>query len=748
MGKYASDTPDVLNRLCAAPLLFSKKLSNNSAFSALQRSLCITLPAILLGAFALLIKYPPFVQTGTGHNFHFGQDVEVVLDAVINATFGIASLIVIVSYAYIYTNSVNSQKRRPVAHPLLTILVALTSFFILIAQADSSQLLASLSISQGLPTALFVAVASTGLFIFLCRKNLFRFQTRALSNEAMLGDIYGVLPAALTTLIVFAGLKGVLLTIGSEHVTAELQAQLNGMVGNIDNSLWGGLKYVLLSQVLWLFGVHGRNMLNGVSDLQLIPAADENIAHVAAGLPPTNIITSQVFDLVHVGGSGATLGMIIAMLVFSKLTVVKRFALLALIPALFNVNEPIIYGIPIVLNPLYALPFLLAPLVNTGVLYGAMLLEWMPFTSYGVAWTTPPILNAYAVTGSFSGAGVQAVCLVLSVLIYAPFVRLTDTVSTLTIRESLTDLLRFSTGTETPSTPTKLLQRNGVVGRVARALAIDLEAVLDKRQGLHLEYQPQINACDGSVCGVEALLRWNHPIYGYIAPPVIIQLAEDMEIMPQLGEHILDLACRTRADWTGFVAADFKMSVNVTPSQVLQHDFADEVKQTLARYALDPSAVELEITESTVLLPDDKVFEAIENLRAVGVRFALDDFGMGHTSLRYMQAFPIDTVKIDRSLTRSCHGEINGHILKSIFDLSASLGFATVVEGIETEEEKAWFSQSGCTSFQGYLFSRPLEADDFVAFYIENAQLHAPLTAALDAMKKTKAPARRAQSVA
>jgi cellobiose PTS system EIIC component len=258
-------------------------------------------------------------------------------------------------------------------------------------------------------------------------------------------------------------------------------------------------------------------------------------------------------------------------------------------------------------------------------------------------------------------------------------------------------------------------------GRFASALAIDLGEALGSADRIYLQYQPQVCIDERRVFGVEALLRWEHEVYGLIPPSVTVALAEDIGIINRLGEHVLRLACRQRAAWGEAVAADLIVSVNVSPRQLQELDFDRTVLRILAEEGLKPSLLELEITESTSLTPAVQALGALLRLRRAGVRIALDDFGMGHTSLHYLRELPLDTLKIDRSLTFTSQGDLNEHVIRSIVALSHTLGLRAVVEGIEQPEQLPRFIDLGCGRFQGYLFSRPLGSGPCLDYIRANA---------------------------
>ena len=475
--------------------------------------------------------------------------------------------------------------------------------------------------------------------------------------------------------------------------------------------------YVAMTQVLWLFGAHGPAVLNMVQQDLLIPATIANNVAVASGQAPEFVFTSSFFDVfTRIGGSGSTLSLIVALLLFSRSGGTKKFALVAIAPALCNVNEPILLGIPLVLNPIYAIPFIVTPIVQTVIAYVATILDWMPHTSFNTMWTTPALVSGYAVTGSVSGSVVQLVNIVAGVAAFAPFVVLADKRSYLNSQNVISRLLDIAENPDHSARAARYVNLSGEPGRMALALANDLEAAFQRPGEIFLDYQPQIDGRRGEITGVEALLRWQHPHYGLIAPPITVALAEDIGMINALGHHVLTLACRQRMEWRDRIPDQVRMAVNASPRQIQNGQFAREVISALEQTGLPPELLEIEITETSVLTPSDQTIETLETLHQLGVRIALDDFGMGHTSLYYLREFPIDTVKIDRSLTIHDNGQVNEQIVQSIVDLSAKMQFEIVVEGIEQEQQFLRFRNIGCEVFQGYLFSRPLSPDRCVDF--------------------------------
>lgn len=227
------------------------------------------------------------------------------------------------------------------------------------------------------------------------------------------------------------------------------------------------------------------------------------------------------------------------------------------------------------------------------------------------------------------------------------------------------------------------------------------------RQEFHLVYQPQFDLANGTLVGVEALLRWHHPERGVIPPAEFIPVAEDIGLMETLGEWVLLEACRETVRWPRPIT----VSVNISPVQFARGDLAKAVATVLASTGLPARRLVLEITESLFIQECDAVQRAMDTLRSAGVRFALDDFGTGYSSLGYLRKFSLDTIKIDRSFVCDIPNDAEAMaIIRAVIALGRSLGLRLVAEGLETPEQIDALLQAGCHEGQGYGLGRPQSA--------------------------------------
>ena len=231
-----------------------------------------------------------------------------------------------------------------------------------------------------------------------------------------------------------------------------------------------------------------------------------------------------------------------------------------------------------------------------------------------------------------------------------------------------------------------------------------------------LEYQPRVRLADGAPVGVEALVRWERPGYGRVAPAHFINIAEDSGLIVPIGEWVLEAACRQALAWDGALAG-FGVSVNLSPRQFRQRDLVDLIDRVLSRTGLDPKRLELEVTESTMMHDVKQAAKTLRRLSGLGVRLALDDFGTGYSSLAYLKTFPIDDLKIDRSFVRDVvQDQEDAQISRAIIGLARNLGLRVVAEGVETADQLRFLCDHGCDEGQGYLFARPLPADQLIVW--------------------------------
>lgn len=241
------------------------------------------------------------------------------------------------------------------------------------------------------------------------------------------------------------------------------------------------------------------------------------------------------------------------------------------------------------------------------------------------------------------------------------------------------------------------------------ALKNDLKQAIDENQ-FELVYQPQVKIDEGEVVGLEALIRWNHPCKGLIAPDLFIPIAEESGQIQQIGDWVLDEACRQMALWHTRGLNNMRIAVNVSAMQIMRPDFIDYVRHTCEHRGLKASCLELEITESILVTDVQQVIDTCHRLHELDIKVAIDDFGTGYSSLSYLQELPVDTLKIDRAFVSGLDNTTSKSVAKTIVTLAQACGLETVAEGVETEDQARMIAELGCDYIQGYFYSKPLSA--------------------------------------
>ncbi|MGL5330251.1 MAG: EAL domain-containing protein [Peptostreptococcaceae bacterium] len=479
-------------------------------------------------------------------------------------------------------------------------------------------------------------------------------------------------------------------------------SQTNG-IGNITihggNSFLNDVKYIFIKNALWMIGGHGGDLI----------VHDQSFNRL------------YVDTFTNMGGAGSTICLIIAIILYSTNKYSKKISVISIIPSIFNINEIITYGLPILFNPIYVVPLTLTPIVLYAIAQVAFELGLVEIVNTDMNWTYPVLFNAYKLTGSFSGFMLQVINIIVGIIIYTPFVKISDNMSKrerLGAYEKLKNTV-FSGNLE------KLDLASGADsnGEISLFLGEELKDILTgrkKNEGeLYLEYQPQINK-ERKVVGVEALLRWKHEEFGNIPPNIIVLIAEEVGLIYPLGKWIAKEAIEQLSIWDKELEKKIDMSINVSTKQLTDDTFANYIKDIIEFYNVNPNNIKVEITESFAIGEDDVTKKQLTKLIEYGVKLAIDDFGVGYNPLLYIKKYSIDCIKIDGSLIRDIDkNEESKSIVSSVYSLCDSTGITVINEFIENENQKAVLDKMGDGLYQGYLFSKPLKADVCIE-YIKN----------------------------
>ncbi len=292
------------------------------------------------------------------------------------------------------------------------------------------------------------------------------------------------------------------------------------------------------------------------------------------------------------------------------------------------------------------------------------------------------------------------------------------------LREGDGDVFSLLTNAEAAMSAVKQKGGNGflffdsdmLAGSAERiALESDLRFAIERRE-LWVAYQPCVEGGNGRVVSAEALLRWRHPRLGPVGPDRFIPIADENGMIIELGEWVMREACRECRRWRDMGRGDMFVSVNVSAVQFAQPRLIEVVRLALEDAGLEPAGLQLEITESSLMQDAETAVAMLRAFKNMGVRVAIDDFGTGYSSLAYLKRFPVDVIKVDQSFVRDlCDDEENAAIVRAIIVLARSMRLHVIAEGVESSSQADALRTDGCDFFQGYLFGRPVAAEDFRA---------------------------------
>ena len=671
------------------------------------------LPVVIAGAAAVLINNFPIPAYQRAMLKLFGDNWRMFGGNVWNGTLTVLSPVMVFTIGHSLAEHYNSKNSLDAMHPVIAGLVSFCSLMAIIEPAQETFAIPYNWVGiHGLFLAILVALVSSEMFLRLYRLKLLRVRFFSQEASATISNAFAALIPGILTIFAFAAFKAAMSSFGMPDIHKMMYDWLYLPFSGMGNTLFTALLYNFVRHLLWFFGIHGSNALEPIMTELYVTAMRVNEAAATVGSVPPYIFTKTFFDsYISIGGAGSTLSLLIAAFFNRRNNSMRRIAQISLLPAVFNINETLLFGLPIVLNPIFLLPFLIAPLVSTVIAYFAILWGFVPPPTAEAVWTTPALISGYVASGGISGSILQLVNLTVGVLIYMPFVRIASSVQKYKFDETYKDLLNISYSLG-ETTTMSLVKRSDDIGSFSRALANDLLDSIKKHE-LFLEYQPQVDCRTGRVVGVEALARWKHESIGRIPPSLFIPLAEEIGFIGEMGLWVCDEACRQLKEWQNAGLNETVMSFNISVKQLDDPDLPEKIQACFKRYALAPACIKAEVTESTGLSSDMGHNVILQDIRHMGVNIAIDDFGMGHSSLVYLKQFPVATLKLDGSLVRDVTvNKISSDIIASIAELCRTMNIELLAEFVETDVQAVMLKELGCHIFQGYLYSPPLSAEN------------------------------------
>lgn len=395
----------------------ASRIGSQRHLVAIRDGFATIMPLIMAGAFAVLFNNMGFQWYQNFMNWLLPKGWTAWGGAIWTGSFGIMSILIVFTTSYHLARSYDKDG-------LAAGIVVTAASIILYAATPDGALPMTFLGTQGLFIALIVALVGTEIFVKLIGNPRLIIKMPDGVPPAVTKSFAALFPSIIV-LAIAAGVKELFIVMSVADIHQSLYFTLQKPLQGIVGSLGGVLVIVFLQQLLWFFGLHGANILAPVINALLLPLLSANTDALKAGLQPEFILNSQFLDsYVNMGGSGTTIGLLISIYILGKRASAqqKTIANLAIGPGCFNINEPIIFGMPIVLNPIFFIPFILAPMCSVIIAYVLTAIGFVPKVSILANWTMPPVLGAIISTNSIMGGVTALICLVVSVIIYLPFV--------------------------------------------------------------------------------------------------------------------------------------------------------------------------------------------------------------------------------------------------------------------------------------------------------------------------------------
>ncbi|MFC6300908.1 EAL domain-containing protein [Pseudomonas sp. CCM 7893] len=562
---------------------------------------------------------------------------------------------------------------------------------------------------------LFIAIASPLLNVpiiaWLHRRRWTRLVNVDLVGHNLKGTINMVLPGAITAVILVCVLS---LLLQIPHI-----AQIEGPMAFdvLESPYTSGMFVTAVNSLLWFFGIHGVYAIQPLFDV-MEQAVALNGAALAAGEPIKYVLNGGLLGcFAFIGGSGGSLCLLLAILLFSKSQSMRLLAVASLPLSLFNVSEVLLFGLPIILNPRLFIPFLLVPVLNALLAMTVVQMGWVSPSVVSIPFTAPVLLNAYLSThGDWAAVLLQVVLVAVGTLIYMPYVRAIHRAA-----EGGTVYLKsFDTTFRGLEEKGRLLELDPVLAahktlaRQASELS-HIQQISDYE--FYLEFQPQVSTVTGLCTGCEALMRARDTKGVVHSPWEFLQWLAQARLMPDVDVWVATQAVRQYQKWQK-VGFTLPMTINISSATLTSRVYGDRLVAILAQAR---GQVSVEITEDALVGDIQVTRQMIEKLQGIGAKVYIDDFGTGFSALSYLHQFPVDFIKIDRSFVVAQHDPKGAQVLTGLLRFCEALNLGVVVEGVETAEQLAFLQSGSELIIQGWYFSKALPGDQLQGFVRDRA---------------------------
>lgn len=533
----------------------------------------MVIPILFIGSMTVMLGSFPIQAYQDFLDSFLGGALRSILATIQLGTVGALAVYITLALGFAYMNSL--EERPSLVNIFGSLMCSIAGFLIIVGFFAGEPDLSLLS-GQGVFSAMVAGLVAPVLFrrfrdAFKIRKMVFVEGADSVFNASL-----RIVMPFLCVVAVFAAFN-YLITVCFQVQSLQhlFMKAMNAVFFRMQRSYFSGLLFIALSCVMWWFGIHGNNVLNQVAE------------DMFTAIIPGQIVSKSFIDtFVFMGGTGCTLGLLIAMIVFGKRSSTKKLSRMAVLPGIFNIGELFVFGFPILYNPYMLLPFILSPLLCFTNAYLVTAAGLLPQVTETVVWTTPALLGGYLATGSVTGVIVQLVNILISAACYAPFVIMYEKKSLSEFSSAYDELVDLQKKNETSEGKGMLTESEGNTGRLAKYLAIDLDDALGSSANtLSADYQLQFDN-EGRCMAAEAFIKWDHGRYGRVYPPLVVQIARESGILFELESFFIEKAVSDAENYRKQYGDDFKMKMSISRSTLRDKRIIPFLQEVADRYRL------------------------------------------------------------------------------------------------------------------------------------------------------------------
>ena len=606
--------------------MMKEMLSDRAATVAriIRSSLEMVIPVLFIGSITVLLNGFPIWAYQDLLNAYLGGALKSIIITVQYATVGILAIYITIALNLSYMDLAGKGQRS--IFRFGSLLGCLTGFFILAGFFSGEPDLSLLS-GQGVFSAMVAGLVGSALFQ--------RFEASMKTPRMIFADgadsgfnasLHVILPFLSVTMCFAVANYLITVCFHVQSLQHLFMKAMDMIFMRMHRSYSSGLLFVTLINIMWWFGIHGNNVLNQVAEDMFV------------AIIPGEIVSKSFIDtFVNMGGTGCTIGLLIAMLLFGRRSSTRRLFGMGLLPGLFNIGEMLVFGFPVIYNPMMAIPFILAPILCFTNAFLLTRVGFVPPVTNEVIWTTPALMSGYIATGSVRGILVQLINILISTACYAPFVLRYEKQSLRAFSSEMETLVGMLGDRRAPVRGMALIECEGNVGRLAKHLAVELEVSLSasasgtvpqSAEGPLSVVYDQLHDAEGECVGLRARLQWQHKLYGIIHPPLVLQVARESGDLYDLETYVMESAMREHEGLRSTYGDRARMYIDVTALTLHDRRFIPFLQTLADRYKLRSGRICLVVTGEAEQPASEDTEAFLERIRMLGYMIR-DEEGIG-----------------------------------------------------------------------------------------------------------------------